>query len=711
MQTIPSPDSPAKLPPGLGVSAPYPPPVERMLEHLGNGIRSYLAKDYAAAVQDLSAAGEAATLGDYAAFYRGKASLMLDRDEDALRAFRAVQSGHPDSPVFEECVLGEAEALLELGNPRGALETLKSARAVPESQVLYLRARALEQSGDTEQAISTYRRIYAGFVNAESADLAAQRLRAISPRFLAGTSGYRLTIERAENLMAVGRNREARTLLTRLARTGAPDPAIAARRLILLGETDYALGKGAQVLTYLKSAGTAAGPLQARLAYLRGALYRRTDDEASFLAMRDEALRLHPASPWTEKLLLSVATYYDVNGDLARGQDAYRTLREKFPSGQYAEQALWKVAFYSYAQRRYEDALRSFWEYLTAYPDGGPAGAPVYWMARCYENIGDTATAAFLYDRVEKISNWSYYGGLAVTARQVLEASGTGTGRPFSGIDLGQVIRAVDRIRPVRSSVTAPGTEAVRVLERAFRLAAAGLQDLAISELKNGIERLPAEKSLSYVLARQHEAKGDYYGVIVALRRAFPDYADRPRSSLPPEVWDLLFPVLHWEVIAGQAAKNDLDPNLVLGLIRQESAFHEGARSQANARGLMQILPSTGRMLARDAGVNRYTVGKLFRPDANIALGTRYLASLLRQFDGKVELALAAYNAGKNRAERWHDQFGSVDRAEFVERIPFSETRGYIKQVLTNKAHYAFLTPSLRGQVGQVGPGFSPDAF
>ncbi len=704
MQTIPppSPDSsapPARLPPGLGVSATYPAPTDLTLKYLGSGVRNYLDKDYAAALRDLSAAGDAAALGDYAALYRGKASLMLNRADDALKAFRAVQS-YSNSPLFEDSVVGEAEALLELGNPRGALAALEGAQAGQDAEVLCLRGRAQEQSGETKQALSSYQQIYTGYVDTKSADLVAQRLRAISPKSLSGASGYRLSVDRAESLSAVGRNREARTLLAKLAKTKAPDRATADKRLILLGEADYALGKGAPVLAYLKRASVAAGPLQGRLVYLKAALYRRVDDEASFLAMRDEALRLHPASPWTEKLLLSVATYYDVQGDLARGQDAYRTLREKFPSGQYAERALWKVAFYSYAQRRYEAALRSFWEYLGAYPDSGPAGAPVYWMARCYENIGDTATAAFLYDRVEKISNWAYYGGLAAAAQETLRASGIGAGRPFSGLDVARVIQTVDRIRPGRTSITAPGTAAARVLERASQLTAAGLQDLAISELKAGIDRLPEEKSLSYLLARQHEAKGDYYGVIVALRRAFPDYAERPRSSLPPEVWDLLFPVLHWEVIAEHAAKNGLDPSLVLGLIRQESAFQEGARSAANARGLMQVLPSTGRMLARDAGVNRYTIGILFRPDANVALGTAYLAALLRQFDGKIELALAAYNAGENRAERWRAEFGPVDSAEFVERIPFSETRGYVKQVLTNRAHYALLTAA-SGSPGQ----------
>ena len=106
----------------------------------------------------------------------------------------------------------------------------------------------------------------------------------------------------------------------------------------------------------------------------------------------------------------------------------------------------------------------------------------------------------------------------------------------------------------------------------------------------------------------------------------------------------------------------------------------------------MQVLPTTGRQLAREARVPRYSTPKLFRPETNIVLGTRYLAALLRQFGHREELALAAYNAGENRVDRWLQELGNVDMAEFVERIPFSETRGYVKQVLTGKSHYRVLS-------------------
>ena len=217
---------------------------------------------------------------------------------------------------------------------------------------------------------------------------------------------------------------------------------------------------------------------------------------------------------------------------------------------------------------------------------------------------------------------------------------------------------------------------------------------MAISELRWTSQRFPQDdKPLSYIMARIHASNDDYQRGIAGLRGIFPDYASMRIAALPDEIWQLLFPVRHWDIVSAEAAKNQLDPSLIMGLIRQESAFNEKARSSADARGLMQILPATASKLARQARIPRYNAKKLFQAETNIVLGTRYLDFLVRRY-GKTELALAAYNAGSTRVDLWLKEFGNVDMPEFVEKIPFSETRGYIKQVLSNQALYGLLTSS-----------------
>jgi soluble lytic murein transglycosylase len=162
--------------------------------------------------------------------------------------------------------------------------------------------------------------------------------------------------------------------------------------------------------------------------------------------------------------------------------------------------------------------------------------------------------------------------------------------------------------------------------------------------------------------------------------------SERPR--LPVEFWTSLFPQFYWEEVQDSARRSQLDPFLILGVVRQESAFNPGAISRADARGLMQLLPSTGRELFQRLGLGPFRPDVLFDPQVNVRLGAHYLGRLADAHQGNLVLALAAYNAGPARVQRWLQDMTTRDWDEFVEGIPFEETRGYIKNVLRNYGMY-----------------------
>jgi len=677
----------------------YPVPLDKALKALKRGVDDYLKGQYAASLEVLpdGASAKATALEDYVLLYRAKAYLMLENGEEALRNFRLVENQYPDSALVPDAIIGECQAQLKLRAPRAAFAALRNPKLEENADTLYYQGRALEESGERQKAMDLYLRIYCNYVNAKTASLAQQRLLALSPGALTGAQSYRSLLVRADNLLRAGRNRDARALLLRLAKLQAPDRLSSERRNLLFADAEYRLGKAATVLPYLRKVGSADPALHARAVYLEGVCYRKLDREESFLKMRDKAIGIYPRSPYTEQLLLAVASHFDASNEVDEAQEAYRTLYERFPKGEYAERALWRIALFSYVKKEYGEALQGFWKYLRAYPVPRNAIPAMYWMGRCYQNLGDTIHASYLLGRVRTLAAHSYYGQRGLEAEQAMKKSTKGENRAFSGLSFDEVAAVVNGIRLSLSTINEPSGTAARIIERARQLATADLPDLALLELRWGVRRFPEDRALSYVMSRIYEIKADYYGVISTLRQAFPDYYDRPTNTLPKEIWELLFPVRHWNVISKQATRHNIDPNLVLGIIRQESAFKEEARSSANARGLMQVLPSTGRKVARQAGVTRYTAKILFGAETNIALGTLYLASMLRQFDSKEELALAAYDAGDSRVGRWMREFGTEDMAEFVERIPFVETRGYIKQVLTNKAHYSLVTAASAG--------------
>jgi len=657
----------------------------------------YLAKRYSAALEaipDERAAGSTG-IGDHILYYRAKSNLELQRNKEALSGFQLLESRYPDSRLVRQALMHQCAVLLELNQPKEALAVLGNAKIAAGSESLYYQARALHLAGEKEKAAELYLRVYSRYPTSDQSALAQKQLFSLSPGALKGSRSYDARLSRAEHLIRAGRYLDARNILTALGQVSAPSSNNAERRNLLFGEAQYRLGKTSLAIRSLQKVTEADPALHAKALHLHGLCARKLERRQDLLGLRDRLLKLYPRSAEAEELCYSVATFFDVNYEASNSRNAYAVLYEAFPTGKYSERALWKLALFSYSGKGYGDAALGFWKYLQANADAVSAPPAMYWMGRCYERLGDLEKAKYLYRLASALANASYYGKLALEAEAALGKSVDSGGVIVSGIDFEKVTATCDSIEPPRAALEEPDAGGAWVIERARRLLAAGLPDLALDELRWGRTHYPQDHdALCYVMARIYSSRRDHYEAIVSMRTAFPDYTSLPTEALPDEIWDMLYPVRHWGTISEQAGKHELDPNLVLGLIRQESAFEEKARSRANARGLMQILPSTGRLLARQAPrVRHYNTQKLYQAETNIILGTRFLSSLLQQF-GKPELALAAYNAGKSRVDRWLEEWGDLDMVEFVEQIPFNETRGYVKQVLSNRIRYGLLTSS-----------------
>jgi soluble lytic murein transglycosylase len=191
-----------------------------------------------------------------------------------------------------------------------------------------------------------------------------------------------------------------------------------------------------------------------------------------------------------------------------------------------------------------------------------------------------------------------------------------------------------------------------------------------------------------------HYGAGMAYGRIIV-----PNFDSRKFADVPVSAWRALYPLPYEAALRREAAKNDFDPMFAAGLIRQESTFQADAVSHKNAIGLMQVLPKTGKLLARQMKI-RYTKDKLFEPDFNLAVGMVYIANLVRQM-GAPEYAAAAYNAGEDRIAAWKSERNYEEIPELVESIPFTETREYVQVVLRNTAVYRMIygQPSVATQV------------
>ena len=222
-------------------------------------------------------------------------------------------------------------------------------------------------------------------------------------------------------------------------------------------------------------------------------------------------------------------------------------------------------------------------------------------------------------------------------------------------------------------------------LAKARLLANAGLNDYIAQEIAAD----PDSASWSALAEAQiYASYGETFRAMRSLKKALPYASTASIRSIPLAYWKILFPEPYWETIKAESAKNNLDPYLVASLIRQESEFNPSAISPANAYGLMQMLPSVGKSLAREEGMSNFQTFQLLDPTTNIRLGTRYLRKTLDKFGGVTEYALAAYNAGDSRVVDWQTAGPYQGIDEFVESIPFTETREYVQSILRNVETY-----------------------
>jgi soluble lytic murein transglycosylase len=661
---------------------------------LKKGVDHYNGKRYAEAHAALAGVRDAEKLplGDYILLYRAKSDLALKNHQDSSASFRSLEKNFPDSSRLRDAVVVQCQALLGMNDPEAVTALLQKYKKFDGVESTYYQARALHLSGNRDQAVALYLQVYAKHPLSSLAPLARDYLVALRPDALTGARNYASRLERAESFVKQKKFSEANTLLTALANHSAPDGKTAQKRNLLRAEAEFGLNHSSVVLTLLAKFKSDDADMNARALYLEGASHRRLKQLASFVAARDKALKLYPSSPDTEELCNSVASYYDVNYEPQKAREAWKVLVQAFPKGAYAERARWKVAFFDWLDKDYAASARGFRDYVAAHPTPGYASGGMYWLGRSYAQLGRVEEARYLYRRAQALGGDSYYAARARDAEDALKNTGAAAvGQGVPGIDFQALRTLCDGIRFPNVSLRGPDAAGAKILRRAAQLADVGLEDLAIAELRWGGERFSQDRrAFYYGISRISADRGKYYDSIVAMRTVISDYNVRALDDLPEEVWALLYPTTYSEIVERHARRNGQETALILGLIRQESAFNAAARSRANAQGLMQLLPATALETAASAKITRTRAKNLYDPEVNITLGVVHFSSLMRRY-GKAELVLAGYNAGGSRVVRWLKEFGGDDMAEYVEQIPFTETRNYVKQVLSNANHYRTL--------------------
>ncbi|HKQ04200.1 MAG TPA: transglycosylase SLT domain-containing protein [Blastocatellia bacterium] len=653
------------------------------------GYLYYTSQNYAAAVEalDARAIDEATAIGDYALFYRAESEAASDARSQARRDFSSLYSKYPDSLKAHAARLRAADMAVALGDPESARREVSRMAEADDPDAVYIAAQAAELTGKTDDAIKLYRKIYYELAATRASVQAEQRLAALG----AAVKDHPGTLDeeraRADALLESKQFNEAAQAYTNLL-TRFPEAASNDAIQLHLGKSLLGARQTAQAVTPLARVSEANAELKAEALFNQAEALRRSNRAAESGVIVDRLLKQNGKSRWAQDALYNLARDLDKADHDAEAMTRYRQIVALYPKSQYAAEASYNLGWYAYRMKQYADAARLLEQHLASYryPDSKFIGEAGFWGAKSEERLGNPGRALALYDLVNQRYRYGYHGYLAGMRAAKLRAADPSLKAEAikSGSDLERIRQNVTYVEKIEE--TADGSEKA-FLARADDFEVIGLGELAIKELNTAQEHAPTSPRINLRIAQYYARRGENFQATLMLRRGYPDIYSYQEADVPREAWEIMFPLIAWTTIKQEAKRYGIDPYMAAGLIRQESVFNPMAISRVGARGLMQVMPATGQLISRKQGGGSITAADLYNPAINVKLGMNYLAQMLGQF-GRIEYAAAAYNAGPGRAQRWLAERGGLDIEEWIETIPFTETRGYVQGVLRYAANY-----------------------
>jgi soluble lytic murein transglycosylase len=615
-------------------------------------------------------------LGHYAEYYQGLAELRLGRATDARQTFQSLAAASPVGYLREAAALREAEcdeALNDQGAAMQVYERLSKTKTTAPDEVLMRFGRAAKAAGHSEKATEAYSRLVYEFPFSDLAPIAGGELENLPIAPIApGSNRFKLELGRGERLFGARRYAQARPVFEGLRQSARDDD----REIVLLriAECDYFLKRARNARDGVKPF-LDNGARQGEALFFYAVATRELGGHDEYLRVVRRIVADFPNQSWAEEALNNLATDYILQGDDESAEKTFREMYEKFPTGHYAERAAWKIGWWAYRNANYAECVRVFEGAAVNFPRSDYRPPWLYWSARAHEALREPALAEARYTLVATDYLNSYYGRLA--------SKRLDTARPKGISEVGvQTSEFELQTADAAASAALPANETI-----VRTLLDLELYDQAIDELHYAQKMWGDSPAIQATIGWIYYRRGELRAGINVMKRAYPQYMAAGGEKLPPELLRVLFPINYWPLIRRYSNEHQLDPYVIAALIAQESTFTADVKSAANAYGLMQLLPSTGRQYAKRLSLPRFSVGMLTTAEANIKMGTAYFADLVKQFGG-LHFALATYNAGPSRIAKWIAAKPGLERDEFIDDIPFPETQNYVKRILGTAEDY-----------------------
>ncbi|KPJ67598.1 hypothetical protein AMJ44_07190 [candidate division WOR-1 bacterium DG_54_3] len=621
-------------------------------------------------------------LHDYCYFYIAKAYQQGFHYQEALEVYEIVVKYFKNSILIPRALFEIAQIKSGRGEFRSAISTLRELisqfpnhNLIPQAR--YLLGINLEKENKFVDAARAYQNLDLLHPESEFAEKALERLDWLAKnKHLAGYEAPAATIYNLGIKYFKQRNyTKAKGYFKRLEKfykkSSFHDEAV-----FMLGRIFLRQGKLSLATRYFKRAINLNQDSKPEAMYYLALTYAYLGSPQATLYTLKKLVSLYPNSHSADDALYYLGRYYKMEDNLHEALQSYENLIALHPNSELYPDALWQIGNIYFKQGDYKKAYSQFSQALRLPPERA-SDKLIFWAAKSAEKMGATKDAISIYKITISRYDHSYYG---YRAREELNKYGI------------QIkANALPDFSENLEEIGGDSFETSSHEEKYRELLALGLGEEAAEEAEFLEEKVPLEEKDQARLAKYHAyiMKGKFAQPIEFAEQKLDEATlSGSLSQIDPRLWRFSYPRGYGRYVEKYAGQYGLDPYLVYAVIREESMFKSRALSRSWAHGLMQIMPSTGRKLSQLLGI-RYSRWKLYDPRVNIQMGTYYLANLIKRFDGNIPLALASYNGGPVRVQKWLKKYDhDPDLDVFIEDIPLRETRYYVKKVL--KSYYGY---------------------
>jgi len=612
-------------------------------------------------------------LHDYGLYYLGLA--LAERGDYFLakETLSGLINDYPQSRFVELCKIRLAEYLVMMGNVEEGLRMIQQLKTtIPSNllpELLLSMGRIYEYLGDFTKAFEAYLELYVKFPLDDNAVMAKEKIDLMVKEFNMTLTTKNL-MERISNL-----TNHAKFALA-LKELSEMDPEQLSREdrqryLYLRALAEYNLRQYASASRTLEKS-ISSGVENADLLFLRGKVLSRLGNIEEARRTYNRIITGYPDSEWVDNAYYKLAALSYLENNLSDALGKIDFIINNFPQSDSITDALWAKVWYAFRSSRTEDAISALKLLSTRRDvDGLKNSAVRYWLARILESQDRTTAEAIYNEIILKTIPPDFYTLLAIVRMR------------SSNMNL--------QFEPINPAVDIPVYNGnLFHLRHAQKLFELGFDEDAEYESKLAEMETQSDPGKLFLVGEFYNNAEMYYDSILLARIYLPDYIYNP-DNFSFTAAKLAFPRGYRQLVEEYSKKYHLDPNLIYAVILAESMFNKDSISTANAMGLMQIIPSTGKFVASIAGLRNFNTDMLLDPEINLGLGTKYLSMLAEQYNSNLILMLAHYNAGPTNLNSWIERSDPREVDTFVENIPFNETREYIKKVISYYCFYTWL--------------------